>query len=123
VYHVLQVETALRTALQLRRYDDILGPVLVYAFLALVGFYSSFYGTCSKVSLVCHVGEAHMRMCECLPLGLALLRFYKGYCKCNAYSEYVVPHHRCAATPSCCARRMPHCVSPASLLSLSPYCC
>lgn len=44
-----QVEAALRTALQLRKYDDILDPGLVYAFLALVGFYSSFYGTCSKV--------------------------------------------------------------------------
>lgn len=45
----VQVEAALRTALQLRKYDDILDPGLVYAFLALVGFYSSFYGTCSKV--------------------------------------------------------------------------
>lgn len=43
-----QVEAALRTALQLRKYDDVLDPGLVYAFLALVGFYSSFYGTCSK---------------------------------------------------------------------------
>jgi len=47
----LQVEAALRTALQLRRYDDILDPNLVYAFMALVGFYSSFYGTCSKVTI------------------------------------------------------------------------
>lgn len=45
------MEAALRTALQLRRYDDILDPNLVYAFVALVGFYSSFYGTCSKVTI------------------------------------------------------------------------
>jgi hypothetical protein len=49
----VQVEAALRTALQLRKYDDILDPGLVYAFLALVGFYSSFYGTCSKVRGLC----------------------------------------------------------------------
>jgi hypothetical protein len=48
---LVQVESALRTALQLRRYDDILDSGLVYAFLALVGFYSNFYGTCSKVRL------------------------------------------------------------------------
>lgn len=45
----MQVEAALRTGLQLRRYDDVLDPNLVYSFIALVGFYSSFYGTCSKV--------------------------------------------------------------------------
>jgi hypothetical protein len=44
-----QVEAALRTALQLRRYQDILDPADVWSFLALVGFYSAFYGTCSKV--------------------------------------------------------------------------
>jgi hypothetical protein len=51
----VQVEAALRTALQLRRYDDILDSGLVYAFLALVGFYSNFYGTCSKVRPGSHV--------------------------------------------------------------------
>lgn len=50
-YGLVQVEAALRTALQLRRYDDILDPGLVYAFMALVGFYSGFYGTCSKVGV------------------------------------------------------------------------
>jgi hypothetical protein len=46
---VLQADAALRTALRLRQYDDVLAPADVYAFLALVGFYSNFYGTCSKV--------------------------------------------------------------------------
>lgn len=46
----LQVDAALRTALNLRHYDDILDAADVYSFLALVGFYSSFYGTCSNVS-------------------------------------------------------------------------
>lgn len=65
----VQVETALRTALQLRRYDDILGPVLVYAFLALVGFYSSFYGTCSKVSpSVCATVVVHRQLHVQAPL-------------------------------------------------------
>lgn len=39
----------MRTALRLRQYDDVLDPADVYAFLALVGFHSNFYGTCSKV--------------------------------------------------------------------------
>eukprot|EP00775_Hariotina_reticulata_P008215 gene8215-8407_t len=43
-----QVDAALRTAMRLRQYDDILDAANVYAFLALVGFYSSFFGTCSK---------------------------------------------------------------------------
>jgi hypothetical protein len=46
---LLQADAALRTALRLRQYDDVLDPADVYAFLALVGFYSNFYGTCSKV--------------------------------------------------------------------------
>jgi hypothetical protein len=37
--------------MRLRQYDDILDAADVYAFLALVGFYSSFFGTCSKVSM------------------------------------------------------------------------
>ncbi|WIA10618.1 hypothetical protein OEZ85_010800 [Tetradesmus obliquus] len=43
-----QADAALRTALRLRQYDDVLDPADVYAFLALVGFHSNFYGTCSK---------------------------------------------------------------------------
>ncbi|KAF6259424.1 intraflagellar transport protein [Scenedesmus sp. NREL 46B-D3] len=43
-----QADAALRTALRLRQYDDVLDPADVYAFLALVGFYSNFYRTCSK---------------------------------------------------------------------------
>ncbi|KAF8068393.1 Wdr35 [Scenedesmus sp. PABB004] len=43
-----QVDAALRTALRLRAYDDLLGAADVWAFLALVGFYARFYGTCSK---------------------------------------------------------------------------
>jgi hypothetical protein len=50
---VLQADAALRTALRLRQYDDVLDPADVYAFLALVGFYSNFYGTCSKVRRLC----------------------------------------------------------------------
>lgn len=92
----MQVETALRTALQLRRYDDILGPVLVYAFLALVGFYSSFYGTCSKVSLICHVGGArHATACAgSCRWGLPCCRGASIY-----FKPYVVPHFLLCCIP------------------------
>ncbi|KAI8474040.1 MAG: intraflagellar transport protein [Monoraphidium minutum] len=43
-----QVEAALRTALALRSYDDVLDPSEVWSFLALAAFYARFYGTCSK---------------------------------------------------------------------------
>jgi len=46
-----QVEAALRTALTLRSYEDILEATEVWSFLALAAFYSRFYGTCSKVGL------------------------------------------------------------------------
>jgi WD repeat-containing protein 35 len=44
-----QVDAALRSALQLRRYLDILPPLDVWSLLGLVGFYAGFFGTCSKV--------------------------------------------------------------------------
>uniref|UniRef100_A0A7S3VHU1 Anaphase-promoting complex subunit 4 WD40 domain-containing protein n=1 Tax=Dunaliella tertiolecta TaxID=3047 RepID=A0A7S3VHU1_DUNTE len=42
------VGLAMRTALHLRQYDDIINPVEVYSFLALASFYNKFYGQCSK---------------------------------------------------------------------------
>lgn len=44
-----QVDLALRTALHLRHYDDVLEPQDIYCFLALTAFYSKFFGQCSKV--------------------------------------------------------------------------
>jgi WD repeat-containing protein 35 len=43
------VDLAMRTALHLRDYEDILDPLEVYSFLALASFYNKFYGQCSKV--------------------------------------------------------------------------
>lgn len=43
------VEPAMRTALHLRDYEDVLDPCEVHSFLALASFYAQFYGTCSKV--------------------------------------------------------------------------
>ncbi len=43
------VDLAMRTALHLRDYEDILDPQEVYSFLALACFYSKFFGQCSKV--------------------------------------------------------------------------
>lgn len=39
---------ALRTALHLRAYEDILGAREVYSFLALAGFYGQYYRQCSR---------------------------------------------------------------------------
>jgi hypothetical protein len=46
---LLQVEAALRTALTLLAYEDVLNGAELYSFLALVAFYSGFFGICSKV--------------------------------------------------------------------------
>jgi WD repeat-containing protein 35 len=43
------VDLAMRTALHLRDYEDILDPLEVYSFLGLASFYNKFYGQCSKV--------------------------------------------------------------------------
>lgn len=43
------MEAALRTALALQAYEDILDPSEVWSFLALAAFHAKFYGTCSKV--------------------------------------------------------------------------
>jgi hypothetical protein len=44
-----QVEAALRTALCLRGYEDVLAPADIWALLGLTAFYAGFYGQCSKV--------------------------------------------------------------------------
>lgn len=50
------VDLAMRTALHLRAYEDLLDPLEVYAFLALACFYNKFYGQCSKVGVrVCFI--------------------------------------------------------------------
>uniref|UniRef100_A0A061SDB5 Wd repeat-containing protein 35 isoform x2 n=1 Tax=Tetraselmis sp. GSL018 TaxID=582737 RepID=A0A061SDB5_9CHLO len=43
-----QFEAAMRTALHLRRYEDVLDPVDIYSFLALASFYAQFFSQCSK---------------------------------------------------------------------------
>ncbi|GAX81565.1 hypothetical protein CEUSTIGMA_g8993.t1 [Chlamydomonas eustigma] len=43
-----QVDLAMRTALHLRNYEDVLDPQEVYSFLALASFYNKFFGQCSK---------------------------------------------------------------------------
>lgn len=43
------VDLAMRTALHLREYEDLLDPVEIYSFLALAAFYNQFFGQCSKV--------------------------------------------------------------------------
>lgn len=45
-----QVDLAMRTALHLREYEDMLDPVEIYSFLALAAFYNQFFGQCSKVA-------------------------------------------------------------------------
>uniref|UniRef100_A0A7S0R8E2 Anaphase-promoting complex subunit 4 WD40 domain-containing protein n=1 Tax=Chlamydomonas leiostraca TaxID=1034604 RepID=A0A7S0R8E2_9CHLO len=42
------VDLAMRTALHLRDYEDLLDPKEIYSFLALASFYNKFYGQCSK---------------------------------------------------------------------------
>lgn len=42
------VDLAMRTALHLRDYEDILDPLEIYSFLGLASFYNGFYGQCSK---------------------------------------------------------------------------
>ncbi|GFR48747.1 hypothetical protein Agub_g10705, partial [Astrephomene gubernaculifera] len=42
------VDLAMRTALHLREYEDLLDPVEIYSFLALAAFYNQFFGQCSK---------------------------------------------------------------------------
>ncbi|KAL6750533.1 intraflagellar transport protein [Haematococcus lacustris] len=42
------VDLAMRTALHLRDYEDVLEPLEIYSFLALAAFYNKFYGQCSK---------------------------------------------------------------------------
>ena len=44
------MEAALRTALTLLAYEDVLDSAELYSFLALVAFYSGFFGLCSKVT-------------------------------------------------------------------------
>ena len=44
------VDLAMRTALHLKDYEDILDPQEVYSFLALACFYNKFFAQCSKVS-------------------------------------------------------------------------
>ncbi|CAD7700281.1 unnamed protein product [Ostreobium quekettii] len=41
-------EAAMRTALHLRKYDDLIDPHDIYAFLALASFQCQFFGQCSK---------------------------------------------------------------------------
>lgn len=43
------VDLAMRTALHLRDYEDVLDPSEIYSFLGLASFYNKFYGQCSKV--------------------------------------------------------------------------
>jgi hypothetical protein len=43
-----QVDAALRTALALRAYGDVLEPAELWSFVALAAFYARFFGTCSK---------------------------------------------------------------------------
>jgi len=42
------VDLAMRTALHLRDYEDVLDPSEIFSFLALASFYNKFYGQCSK---------------------------------------------------------------------------
>ncbi|KAG2494620.1 hypothetical protein HYH03_007139 [Edaphochlamys debaryana] len=42
------VDLAMRTALHLREYEDLLDPLEIYSFLALAAFYNQFFGQCSK---------------------------------------------------------------------------
>ncbi len=48
-----QADAALRTALQLRQYEEVLDGQDIYSFLGLAAFYSKFYGQCSKVGCPC----------------------------------------------------------------------
>ncbi|KAL0027242.1 hypothetical protein WJX77_006308 [Trebouxia sp. C0004] len=41
-------DAAMRTALHLRKYDDVLDPQDVYSLLGLTAFYNGFFGQCSK---------------------------------------------------------------------------
>ncbi len=54
------VDLAMRTALHLREYEDLLEPVEIYSFLALAAFYNGFYGQCSKV----RCGAVRTRPCS-----------------------------------------------------------
>jgi WD repeat-containing protein 35 len=42
------VDLAMRTALHLRDYEDVLDPLEIYSFLGLSAFYNKFFGQCSK---------------------------------------------------------------------------
>lgn len=42
------VDLAMRTALHLREYEDVLEPLEIYSFVALASFYNKFFGQCSK---------------------------------------------------------------------------
>jgi hypothetical protein len=63
-----QAEAALRSALALQRYSDVLEPAAVAAVLALAAYYSGYYGQASKV------GCGSLLACGCgLPASLRLL--------------------------------------------------
>lgn len=49
----------MRSALALRRYEDVLGAAPVYSLLALAAFYATFYEQASKVG----VAEGRGRRC------------------------------------------------------------
>jgi WD repeat-containing protein 35 len=54
---------AMRTALHLRQYDDVLHPPDIYALLALAAFYNGFYGQCSKVLAGWGFVKIQLRIC------------------------------------------------------------
>lgn len=41
---------AMRTALRMRQYENVLPPEDIYSLIALTAFYAKFFGQCSKVS-------------------------------------------------------------------------
>lgn len=45
-------EAAMRTALHLRKYDDLLDPEDIYSLLAIASFSCQYYGQCSKVRVL-----------------------------------------------------------------------
>jgi WD repeat-containing protein 35 len=58
------VDGAMRTALHLRSYEDVLAPAEVYSFLALAAFYNQYYGQCSKVGGPGKGVDGHEMRCD-----------------------------------------------------------
>eukprot|EP00798_Chlamydomonas_sp_ICE-L_P009063 gene9063-16189_t len=108
------VDLAMRTALQLREYEDILDPQEIYSFLGLASFYNKFFGQCSKafIKFESLPGNPDGKRLVCVASGKIIRD--SGYMRCKTCKHpMVVAEVRSrTACPLCHATLPPPAVAP-----------